>query len=269
MRRMTSRFAVLIGAAAMSFATASTAAAEEGPLPETGTLDHVGQAVVGGGSTGSNGGTTATTARTRTFSSAAYVDYKRRGGEPTVAVDRYPFPGGSFRDLSYVSAPEGLPGYSFFWKSEDLGATWRLPQHLPATGNNPGQGIGGGDSHQAIGERTHNVFFVDLPGDCVTFNRSTDLGESFTTDPLGCGLEPGAIDDRQWVDADENGAPGTVSGNVYISFIDETSATLAMARSRHDGTQGTFATDSVCNTLSAQTPSGSASDATNVHGVVK
>src|SRR5256885_7178181 len=139
---------------------------------------------------------------------------------------RYPFPDGSFKDLGYVSAPEGLPGYSFFWKSEDLGATWRLPLHLPATGNNPGQGIGGGDSHQAVGERTHNVFFVDLPGDCVTFNRSTDLGESFTTDPLGCGLEPGAIDDRQWVDTDENGAPGTVSGNVYISFIDGTNNTL-------------------------------------------
>jgi hypothetical protein len=262
----TAKFVALIGAAVMSCSTAAIAAAEEGPLPETGTLDHVGQAFVGSGSsTGGSGGTTATTARTRTFSSASYVDYKRRGGEPTVTVDRYPFPGGSFRDLSYVSAPEGLPGYSFFWKSEDLGATWRLPQHLPATGNNPGQGPGGGDSHQAVGEQTHNVFFIDLPGDCVTFNRSTDLGESFTTDPLGCGLEPGAIDDRQWVDTDEIGAPGTVSGNVYVSFIDFTDGsapTLAMARSQHDGTQGTFATDSVCNTLSGQNPSGAATDAT-------
>jgi hypothetical protein len=256
------RFVALIGAVVMSFSTAATAAAEEGPLPETGTLDHVGQAFVGSGSTSSGGATTATTARTRTFSSAAYVDYKRRGGEPTVAIDRYPFADGSFKDLSYVSAPEGLPGYSFFWKSDDGGATWRLPLHLPATGNNPGQGPGGGDSHQAVGERTHNVFFVDLPGDCVTFNRSTDQGETFTTDPLGCGLEPGAIDDRQWVDTDENGAPGTVSGNVYISFIDGTNETLAMARSRHDGAQGTFATDSVCNTLSGQSPSGAAPDST-------
>src|SRR3954469_19457353 len=255
----------------MSLAAATTAAAEEGPLPETGTFETVEKAFVGGGeTTGGKGGTTATTARTHTFSSAAYVDYKRRGGEPTVTVDRYPFPGDSsdafaqcpsgqstcFKDLSYVSPPEGLPGYSFFWKSEDLGATWRLPLHLPATGNNPGQGIGGGDSHQAIGERTHNVFFIDLPGDCVTFNRSTDLGESFTTDPLGCGLEPGAIDDRQWVDTDE-GYPG--SENVYVSFIDftpdeatngiVTNKTLAVARSQHDGAKGTFATDSVCNSL--------------------
>jgi hypothetical protein len=277
---MTSRFAVLVGAVAMSLATAASAAAEN-PIEETGKAAYgrATQLVAGNDSGGSHGGTTATTPRTRTFSSAAYVDYKRRGGEPTGVVDRYPFPGTSsdpfaqcssgqtscFKDLVYVSAPEGLPGYSFFWKSEDLGATFRLPQHLPATGNNPGQGPGGGDSHQAVGELTHNVFFIDLPGDCVTFNRSTDLGETFTTDPLGCGVEPGAIDDRQWVDTDEIGAPGTVSGNVYVSFIDFTDGsapTLAMARSQHDGAQGTFATDSVCNTLSGQNPSGGAADST-------
>ena len=267
--------AMAIGAMAATAAMAGTAAAaEEGPIPEAG-LDRAGQVVAGGPATGggSQGGTTATTPRTRTFSSAAYVDYKRRGGEPTGVVDRYPFPGSStdpqaqcpsgqttcFKDLVYASAPEGLPGYSFFWKSDDLGATFRLPQHLPATGNNPGQGPGGGDSHQAVGELTHNVFFIDLPGDCVTFNRSTDLGESFTTDPLGCGLEPGAIDDRQWVDTDES-APDTQSGNVYVSFIDFTTQdtpTLALARSQHDGAQGTFATDSVCNTLTqGQNPTG-------------
>src|SRR3954452_16408982 len=274
---MTRRVAVLIGAVVMSCVGATTAAADESPAAEAaGSMFHrAGQVLAAGGSGGgsSQGGTTATTPRTRTFSSAAYVDYKRRGGEPTVAVDRYPFPGSStdpfaqcasgqatcFKDLAYVSAPEGLPGYSFFWKSEDLGGTFRLPQHLPATGNNPGQGPGGGDSHQAVGELTHNVFFIDLPGDCITFNRSTDLGESFTSDPLGCGLEPGAIDDRQWVDTDEIGAPGTVSGNVYVSFIDFTTQsipTLALARSRHEGAQGSFATDSVCNTLTqGQNPS--------------
>ena len=276
--------APFIGALVLLASTAAVAlAAEEGPLPEMGTLEHTFQALAlagndGGG--GNHGGTTATNPRTRTFSSAAYVDYNSRGGEPTGIVDRYPFPGQSsdpnaqcpsgqttcFKDLVYASAPEGLPGYSFFWKSDDLGGTFRLPQHLPATGNNPGQGPGGGDSHQAVGELTHNVFFIDLPGDCVTFNRSTDLGESFTTDPLGCGLEPGAIDDRQWVDTDEIGAPGTVSGNVYVSFIDFTEGnaqppTLALARSQHDGTQGTFATDSVCNTLTQnQSPTSPAAD---------
>src|SRR3954451_18662114 len=273
---MIKRLAALIGALVISCLTAATAAAEN-PIEEAGhSLYGRATQVVAGGGGSSNGGTTATTARTHTFSSAAYVDYKRRGGEPTGVVDRYPFPGTSgdpfaqcasgqsscFKDLVYVSAPEGLPGYSFFWKSEDLGGTFRLPQHLPATGNNPGQGIGGGDSPQAVGELSHNVFFVDLPGDCITFNRSTDLGESFTTDPLGSGRELVTIADRQWVDTHENGAPGTVIGNVYISFIDGTENTLAMARSRHDGAQGTFATDSVCNTLSGQNPSGAAADAT-------
>src|SRR3954452_17084924 len=276
---MIKRLAALIGALVISCLTAATAAAEN-PIEEAGhSLYGRATQVVAGGSDGGTGGTTATTPRTRTFSSAAYVDYKRRGGEPTGVVDRYPFPGASgdpfaqcasgqtscFKDLVYVSAPEGLPGYSFFWKSEDLGGTFRLPLHLPATGNNPGQGIGGGDSHQAVGESTHNVFFIDLPGDCVTLNRSPALGESSARDPRGCGLERGAIDDRQWVDTDEIGAPGTVSGNVYVSFIDFTDGsapTLAMARSRHDADQGTFATDSVCNTMSGQNPSGSASDAT-------
>jgi hypothetical protein len=277
---MTKRLAVLTGAVIVSCATATSAFAKENPIEEIGhsAYGRATQVVAGGGGS-SNGGTTATTARTHTFSSAAYVDYKRRGGEPTGVVDRYPFPGASgdpfaqcpsgqtscFKDLVYVSAPEGLPGFSFIWKSEDLGGTFRLPQHLPTTSNNPGQGVGGGDSHQAVGESTHNVFFIDLPGDCITFNRSTDLGESWTSDPLGCGVEPGAIDDRQWVDTDEIGAPGTVSGNVYVSFIDFTDGdapTLAMARSRHDGAQGTFATDSVCNTLNAQNPAGGAADAT-------
>src|SRR3954452_10632924 len=275
---MIKRLAALIGALVISCLTAATAAAEN-PIEEAGhSLYGRATQVVAGGGGSSNGGTTATTARTHTVSSAADGDYKRRGGEPTGVVDRYPFPGSSgdpfaqcpsgqascFKDLVYVSAPEGLPGYSFFWKSEDLGGTFRLPRHLPATGNNPGQGPGGGDSHQAVGELTHNVFFLDLPGDCITFNRSTDLGETWTTDPLGCGLEPGAIDDRQWVDTDEIGAPGTVSGNVYVSFIDFTTQsipTLALARSRHDGALGTFATDSVCNTLTqAQDPSGPAPD---------
>src|SRR4051812_43870498 len=272
---MIKRLAALIGALVISCLTAATAAAEN-PIEEAGhSLYGRATQVVAGGGGGRTGGPTATTARTHTFSSAAYVDYKRRGGEPTGVVDRYPFPGSSgdpfaqcpsgqancFKDLVYVSAPEGLPGYSFFWKSEDLGGTFRLPQHLPATSNNPGQGIGGGDSHQAIGELTHNVFFIDLPGDCVTFNRSTDLGESFSTDILGCGLQPGAIDDRQWVDADE-GFPG--SKNVYVSFIDTTTSdrTLALARSQADGAPGSFAAGSVCNTLTQGPPGAAAPDAT-------
>src|SRR3954470_10744399 len=220
------------------------------------------------GSGGGNGGnTSSTTSRTNIFAPSAYVDYKRLGGEPTVVVDRHPFTPGQFgntgatdqfRDIAYFSAPLGVgfPGYSYFWKSDDLGKTWRLPPHDPVFGRALFQGPGGGDSHHAVGEVTHNVFFVDLPGPCETMNRSTDLGETFTTDLLGCGTQAGAIDDRQWVATDES-FPG--SPNVYVSFIqvfDITGTTppfptLALARSQHDGAPGTFATDSTCNTLSA------------------
>src|SRR3954463_8491364 len=91
---MTKRLAVLTGAAVMSCMTAATAVAKENPIEEIGHSAY-GRAtqVVSGGGGSSNGGNTATTARTHTFSSAADVDHKRRGGEPTGVVDRYPFPG--------------------------------------------------------------------------------------------------------------------------------------------------------------------------------
>src|SRR5437763_1488119 len=82
-----------------------------------------------------SGNTTSTTSSTNIFSPPTYVDIKRRGGEPTVAIDRYPFVPGpfafgatttSYKDLSYISAPEGVafPGYSVFWKSNDSGQTY-------------------------------------------------------------------------------------------------------------------------------------------------
>src|SRR5438876_11689016 len=50
---------------------------------------------------GSGGNATSTTSSTNFFSPAAFVDYKRFGGEPTVVVDRYPF-NRAFKDLVYV-----------------------------------------------------------------------------------------------------------------------------------------------------------------------
>jgi len=253
--RVGRRFAVVFGVA-LGLALPALATAADNPITELvpGTAVLLNQS----GSSGNGGNTSSTTSSTNIFAPSAYVDYKRLGGEPTVVVDRYPFGPGQYRDITYYSAPLGIgfPGYSYFWKSEDLGQTWRLPPHDPVFGRTLFQGPGGGDSHQAVGEVTHNVFFVDLPGPCETMNRSTDLGETWTTDLLGCGTSAGAIDDRQWVATDES-YPG--SQNVYVSFIqvfDLTGTTppfptLALARSQHDGAPGTFATDSTCNTLSA------------------
>jgi hypothetical protein len=234
-----------------------TATADGGLIQELvpGTAVLLSQTSSGGG--GNGGNTSSTSSSTNIFSPSVFVDYKRFGGEPTVTVDRYP--GGN--DVTYVSGPNGFafPHYSPFFKSSDLGETFRIPAHVPSFGQTFGTGGGGGDSYQVVGQRTHKVFFVDLPGPgCVTMNTSSDQGETWVGDNIGCGQSPGAIDDRQWDAVDENAPlPAGNTGNVYVSFINFTNAiapTLALARSTHDGTPGTFITDSVCNTLNGQVP---------------
>src|SRR5256885_1893788 len=145
-------------------------------------------------SSGNGGNTSSTTSSTNIFSPASYSDYKRSGGEPTVVVDRYAFKPGQFgntgatdqfRDLDYSCAPVGVgyPGASFFWRSTNIGQTWRLPPHDPIIGFFPTEsGGGGGDCHIVIGQLTHKVFFVDLPVGCGTMNISSDLGQTFTSD---------------------------------------------------------------------------------------
>src|SRR5256712_2049214 len=201
-------------------------------------------------SSGSGGNATSTSSSTNIFSPAAFVDYKRFGGEPTVVVDRYPF-NGTFKDLVYVSAPQGFvePRYSTFYKSTDLGQTFRVPFRTPFTAKRAGTGQGGGDSPLVVGSLSHKVYFVDLAADHITMNVSNDEGENWTTDDVfGAGLD--LVDDRQWVEADE-AYPATTAqgGNVYISAINLLNAafpTLIAARSTHGAASASFLTDSVC-----------------------
>src|SRR5881296_3773897 len=209
---------------------------------------------------GSGGNATSTSSSTNIFSPAAFVDYKRFGGEPTVVVDRYPFttaaqcapnPAPCFRDTVYVSAPQGFvePRYSTFYKSTDLGQTFRVPFHTPLTTKPVGTGQGGGDSHLVVGSLSHKIYFVDLAADHITMNVSNDEGENWTTDDVfGAGLD--LVDDRQWVEADE-AYPATTAqgGNVYISAINLLNVafpTLIAARSKHGAASGSFLTDSAC-----------------------
>src|SRR5881296_264864 len=209
---------------------------------------------------GSGGNATSTSSSTNIFSPAAFVDYKRFGGEPTVVVDRYPFttaaqcapnPTPCFRDTVYVSAPQGFvePRYSTFYKSSDLGQTFRVPFRTPFTTKPVGTGQGGGDSHLVVGSLTHKVYFVDLALDHITMNVSTTEGETWTTEDIfGAGLD--LVDDRQWVEADE-AYPATTAqgGNVYISAINLLNVafpTLIVARSTHGAASGSFLTDSKC-----------------------
>jgi hypothetical protein len=206
-----------------SLATGLTLAAGIGAwadLPYT-TIPGTAVLLASGTTSGNGGNTSSTSSMTNIFSPATYVDYKRTGGEPTTVVDRYPFTPGQFgntsganqyRDIVYVSNPLGIgyPGYSEFYKSVDLGQSFRVPPHDPVFATPTGTEVaGGGDSHQAVGEVTHNVFFIDLSGACVTMNRSTDLGETFVSDRFGCGSSVGVIDDRQWVNTDEVYTDGT------------------------------------------------------------
>lgn len=203
--------------------------------------------MLAGGASGASGGGFA-------FSTPGYADYHALGGEPTTVVDRYPLTSGGYNDNTYVCNPLGVGAWSAFYKSSDLGATFRLPTHSSSTGQPTQTGQGGGDCHLAVGPVTHSVFFTDLSGYCATMNTSRDFGESFVADELGCGLNEGAIDDRPWVATDET-APGTTDGNVYVNFNNDTAefeGTIALARSLHDGATGTFTTDSVCNLLTNQ-----------------
>jgi hypothetical protein len=226
-----------------------------------------GTAVLLNQSSGSgSGGNGKTTSSTNIFSPAAFVDYKRFGGEPTVVVDRYPFAPGQFgcpgapnttpcppRDIVYQSAPQGFvfPRYSNFFKSDDLAQAFRVPAHTPTTTKGTLTGQGGGDSHQVVGALSHKVYFVDLALSHITMNVSSDLGETWTTDDAS-GTIGALLDDRQWVEADE-AYPATTAqgGNVYISAInleDAAFPTLIALRSTHGAAPLSFNSDSTCNT---------------------
>src|SRR5206468_3557037 len=205
----------------------------------------------GGG--GNGGNTSSASSATNIFAPASYVDYHELGGEPTTVVDRYPFTPGQFgnntnsnqyRDLVYVSNPLGVgfPGFSEFYKSSDGGTTFRVPSHNPFFTEPTGtEGSGGGDSHQAVGQTTHSVFFVDLSGGCVTMNISRDLGETFSSNKLGCEANPGAIDDRQWVTTDEAATDGQDVFINFNNFSTQVAPSIVLVKSTNDGGANTLA----------------------------
>jgi len=251
MRKIT----LLLAAVVVAAATATLARADaSGPLE---LVDGTAVLLDQGG--GGNGGNTSSTSNyTNIFTPSAYLDYHRFGGEPSVVVDR--FAGGN--DAAYSCGPLGVgyPGFSYFFRSNDLGATWRLPTHDPIFGRAVVEEQGGGDCHVAVGQTTHRVFFVDLSGPDETINVSDDGGQTFVSAPLGSGLSPGTIDDRPWLAVDELRPDGTKK--VYDSFIDYTdiaNPTLAVAISNEDGTPGTYG-DGPCNAATVNVPP--ASDAT-------
>jgi hypothetical protein len=205
---------------------------------------------------GSGGNAKTTSSSTHIFAPAAFADYKRFGGEPTVTVDRYPF-AADFecpptavldpcpqRDIIYDSAPNGFvfPRYSQFFVSDDLGQSFGKPSRVPVHGLASAQGEGGGDSYQAVGQQTHFVYFVDLAFDCITMNVSEDFGHTWRHDDFGCGFN--FLDDRQWVEADED------VNRVYVSTINLVNPafpTLAAFLNTTGAPNGGFIANSTCN----------------------
>lgn len=265
--------ATVLAALAVVLVLVPVAAGDTGDLLELVPNTAVLLAKVSGSGGGGNGGNTSSTSNaTNIFAPASYVDYHQIGGEPTTVVDRYPFTPGQFgnttstdqyRDVVYVSNPLGLGEYSQFYSSYDGGQTFRVPPHNPYFESSPlgTSGGGGGDSHQAVGQVTHSIFFIDLSGLCVTMNVSRDLGQTFTSNRLGCEDNPGVIDDRQWVAVDETGG----LQNVYMNFnndsgclaTSEPGCSIVFVKSTDDGGANTPAdwAASTCNAFSMTQPS--------------
>ncbi len=284
-----SRVAAALAALAVLFVLVPVAAGDSGDVLELVPNTAVLLAKVSSSGGGGNGGNTSSASNaTNIFAPASYVDYHQIGGEPTTVVDRYPFTGFScqvapgvadtesacnsaaacpagqtscYHDIVYVSNPLGLGEYSQFYSSYDGGQTFRVPPHNPYFTAQPvATGVGGGDSHQAVGQVTHSVFFVDLSGACVTMNISRDLGQTWSQNNLGCEDNPGAIDDRQWVAVDETGG----LQNVYQNFnndsgclaTSEPGCSIVFVKSTDDGganTPGDFA-GSACNAFTMTGP---------------
>jgi hypothetical protein len=78
-------------------------------------------------------------------------------------------------------------------RSTDQGATWELvTAEMPDGGNNPPNS---NDPYVWVDQGTDRVFTNDLQLlICSWLNYSDDLGETWTTNPAGCGLPPGVHD---------------------------------------------------------------------------
>jgi hypothetical protein len=148
MRRARASFVALLALGAMLVFVASAAAATNlNLLPGTAVLL----------SKSGSGPLSSTSSSTDSFSPAAYADYKHLGGEPTVVVGHYPITSGTFKgktcssgspcypDYAYACSPQGFvePHYSTFLS--DLGESFRVTNHFPASDLEQFN-AGGGDS---------------------------------------------------------------------------------------------------------------------------
>jgi hypothetical protein len=157
------------------------------------------------------------------FDPAVLIDGDRSGGEPSILVDH--------NNHYYVTAPAGMVAttfnsivdpttaqaqgphnrQSFIWKSEDLGATWRILATFEVPGGpavRPDGTFGGADTDLAVDD-CNTLTYTDLWLGNIAVSHSDDGGATWIGTPY-TGLLP--ILDRQWL------AAGNECGEVFLLY---------------------------------------------------
>jgi len=149
------------------------------------------------------------------FSTPTLVDPFRGGFEPDLAIDPH-------TGAMYSSVPNGTPGTSTLWRSDDNGHDWRLvegnlqgePSNCPA--------IAGGDTELADDPVDGSIYYADLQP-LTNFNMSIshDQGRTFQCNPISV---PDSGVDRQWFAIDSDGGTHAVTGGgrMYFDYDDTT-----------------------------------------------
>jgi hypothetical protein len=120
----------------------------------------------------------------------------------------------------YVGAIRGLPSGIDLWRVEHGAATHLgSPDSLLPTANACCLALGGGDMDLAL-LANGTLAFSSLYLGSVNVGRSTDRGQTMTTQPVG-GIIP--VDDRQWQASDGN--------TVYMSFHDVPTGNINVEKS--------------------------------------
>ena len=150
-----------------------------------------------------------------TFSTPTIVDPFRQGFEPDVSVDPH-------SGALYSSVPNGTPGTSTLWRSDDGGHDWRVVE-----GNIQGEPstcppIAGGDTEAAVDPVDGSIYYADLQP-LTNFNMSVshNKGATWLCNPASV---PDTGVDRQWFAIDSNGGTKSVTtgGVMYFDYDDTT-----------------------------------------------
>ena len=149
------------------------------------------------------------------FSTPTIVDPFRQGYEPNVAID-------NTTGALYSSVPNGTPGTSTLWRSDDGGHDWRLVEGNTLSQPSNCLPIAGGDTELAIDPVDGSVYYSDLQP-LTNFNQSVshDKGKTWTCNHLPV---PDTGVDRQWFAIDSNGGTKSVTagGIMYFEYDDTT-----------------------------------------------